>query len=65
MVIFANGKEITLAEGETVESLLPKLNYPANSAVWINDVQLWYRDYPQRVLKDNDKVQIIRPIGGG
>ena len=65
MTVYVNDGEYTLDEGCTVNQLLGKLKYGTYAAVWINGDQVLRREYATKVLKEGDKVTVIRPLGGG
>lgn len=58
-----NGDNYPIAAGETVKSLLDKLGIPESdvSLMFINSS----RAYLESELKDNDRVGIFPPVGGG
>jgi len=66
MQILLNGKTETIEQGETIASLLEKLNIPvAGTAVAIGDAIVSRDDHATRVLSEGENVEIIRAIGGG
>ncbi len=66
MAILVNGKVIDEVEGLTVETLLRRLNVPPDfTAVSLNGEVLRKNAYATIQLRDNDKVEIVRPVGGG
>lgn len=66
MSIFVNGKEMRVESGTTVSKLLFDLKVNAKyAAVELNLNILDRSQYDTALLKDNDKVEIILPVGGG
>ena len=66
MAITVNGKVTDEVEGVTVEALLTHLNVPRDfTAVSLNGEVVRKNAYATRQLRDNDKVEIVRPVGGG
>lgn len=65
MDILVNGKIVHVIENITVAKLLSELGYSQSVAVFVNSTQLWLRDYTDHILQKNDRIRIIRPMGGG
>ena len=66
MIITVNGKPIELPEGLTIEDLLVRLAVPRQfTAVALNREIAPKAGYAMAVLHDGDKVEIVRPMGGG
>jgi len=66
MAVMVNGKEIGGIEGLTVEDLLKRLEIALNfTAVSLNGEVIRKNRYASTRLKDRDKVEIVRPVGGG
>lgn len=66
MVVTVNGKPMALLEGLTVDGLLEQLEVRREyTAVALNREVTPKAAYAQTVLKDGDKVEIVRPMGGG
>jgi sulfur carrier protein len=61
-----NGKSATLETGTTVEDLLHALQLdPRGVAVAINHRVVPRSAIPEQGLKEADRVEIIRAVGGG
>ncbi len=66
MNVTVNGKPMELPEGLTIDALLVRLNVQREyTAVALNREVAPKRDYAETVLKEGDKVEIVRPMGGG
>lgn len=65
MNIKVNGKTKEAREGITVNELLKAEGYSNWVGVWVNCNQLLQKEYETHVIKDNDEIRIIRPLGGG
>jgi sulfur carrier protein len=66
MVVTVNGKPIELPEGLTIEDLLVRLAVPRQfTAVALNREITPKASYAAAVLCEGDKVEIVRPMGGG
>ncbi len=66
MKITVNGQTMEVAEGLTLEGLLRNLNVRMEyTAVALNREVVKKSEYSGTKLKDNDRVEIVRPIGGG
>lgn len=65
MNIKINGKDKEVKENITIMELLKSLNYSNWVGVWVNDNQLLQKEYEHYIIKDNDEIRIIRPLGGG
>ena len=64
--ITVNGKPMDVEPGLTVEGLLTLLNVKREyTAVAVNRDVVTKRDYDSLKLSDGDKVEIVRPMGGG
>ena len=64
--ITVNGKPMDVDPGLTVEGLLTLLNVKREyTAVAVNRDVVTKRDYEALKLSDGDKVEIVRPMGGG
>jgi thiamine biosynthesis protein ThiS len=64
--ITVNGKPMDVEPGLTVEGLLTLLNVKREyTAVAVNRDVVTKRDYDALKLSDGDKVEIVRPMGGG
>jgi sulfur carrier protein len=66
MTITVNGKPMELPDGLTIEALLTHLNVRREyTAVALNREVTPKHRYAQSVLRDGDKIEIVRPMGGG
>ncbi|MBC7196669.1 MAG: sulfur carrier protein ThiS [Deferribacterales bacterium] len=66
MKVKINGKEKQLDDGLTVKQLLKQLNIPFETVVVeLNGDIIYKEEYEKVILKDNDKVEIVRFVGGG
>ncbi len=66
MTISVNGKPIDVEPGLTVEALLALLNVKREfTAVAVNREVTRKSDYAAVKLSEGDKVEIVRPMGGG
>jgi sulfur carrier protein len=66
MNVIVNGKRMSLPDGLTVERLLDSLAVrPEYTAVAVNREVTPKQAYPDTVLRDGDRVEIVRPMGGG
>ena len=66
MKIVVNGKDLEVADGLNVEGLLVHLNVKRQyMAVPVNREVTPKSAYEATVLRDGDRVEIVRPMGGG
>jgi sulfur carrier protein len=66
MTVSVNGKPMELPEGLSVDGLLSLLNVRREfTAVALNREVTPKHRYAESVLHDGDKVEIVRPMGGG
>ena len=66
MNVTVNGKPMELPEGLTIDALLARLKVQREyTAVALNREVASKTRYADTVLKDGDKVEIVRPMGGG
>ncbi len=66
MVVSVNGKMMDLPEGTSVNGLLDHLKVKREyTAVAINREITPKAQYADTRLKDGDKVEVVRPMGGG
>ena len=64
--ITVNGKPMDVEPGLTVEGLLTLLNVKREyTAVAVNRDVVTKSDYDTLKLSDGDRVEIVRPMGGG
>jgi sulfur carrier protein len=66
MKIVVNGKDLEVVDGMNVEGLLVQLNVKRQyMAVAVNREVTPKSAYEATVLRDGDRVEIVRPMGGG
>jgi len=66
MNVLVNGKPMELAAGTTVEALLALLKVPRQfTAVAVNRDITPKSEYASVQLGEGDRVEIVRPMGGG
>ena len=66
MVVSVNGKPVELPEGTSVDGLLEHLKVRREyTAVALNREITPKSSYADTYLKDGDKVEVVRPMGGG
>ena len=66
MKIIVNGKAMDVADGLTLEGLLGQLNIRREyTAVALNREVARKAQYAETVLREGDRVEIVRPMGGG
>jgi len=66
MVVSVNGKMVDLPEGMSVDGLLDHLKVKREyTAVAVNREITPKAQYADTRLKDGDKVEVVRPMGGG
>ncbi len=66
MRVLVNGEPMELSEGLSVEALLAHLKVKREyTAVALNREITPKTQYADTRLKDGDKVEIVRPMGGG
>ena len=66
MDLIVNGKPMDLPDGLTVEGLLARLGVPQQfTAVALNREVTPRSRYAEIVLRPGDRVEIVRPMGGG
>ena len=66
MNITVNGQAMEAAEGLTLEEFLRSMNVRLEyTAVALNREVVKKSEYGETKLKENDRVEIVHPIGGG
>ena len=66
MRVMVNGEAMEVPEGVSVDGLLDHLNVKREyTAVALNREITPKAQYADTRLKDGDKVEIVRPMGGG
>jgi sulfur carrier protein len=64
--IILNGKEIKINKILSVQQLLIKENLDKKMlAVAINGSIIERQDYKQTIIEEEDRIEIVRPVGGG
>ncbi|HMB34285.1 MAG TPA: sulfur carrier protein ThiS [Methylomirabilota bacterium] len=66
MVVSVNGNEVELPDGLSIDGLLDHLKVKREyTAVAINREITPKTQYAETRLKSGDKIEIVRPMGGG
>ena len=66
MIINVNNKKEEIPENSTVMDLLESKNLKNRKvSVWVNGKQLLIKEYENYNLKNNDKIKILKIVGGG
>ena len=66
MTVTVNGKSMELPAGLTIDGLLAHLQVRREfTAVALNREVAQRSRYAETLLRDGDKVEIVRPMGGG
>ncbi|HXH84494.1 MAG TPA: sulfur carrier protein ThiS [Candidatus Tectomicrobia bacterium] len=66
MTITVNGQAMEVAEGLSIEALLAQLGVPREyTAVAVNREVTPRSAYAAHALRAGDRVEIVRPMGGG
>lgn len=66
MRVTVNGQPMEIADGLTVDGLLDQLRIRRDyTAVALNREVLARTAYGDTALREGDKVEIVRPMGGG
>ena len=66
MKITVNGRQMEVADGLSVEALLAHLAVKREyTAVAVNREITPKAQYAETRLKDGDKIEVVRPMGGG
>ncbi|WP_202709065.1 sulfur carrier protein ThiS [Sporosalibacterium faouarense] len=64
--MIVNGKEMTFEENSNVIDLLNKLNLDEEKVVVEINMEIISKEvYSERILNDDDKIEIVGFIGGG
>lgn len=64
--VIVNGEEREIAEGLTLNRLLEELELaPERIAVELNRKVIRRADWPQTVLREGDRIEIVHFVGGG
>ena len=66
MTIMVNGEPMELPEGLTVDGLLEQLKVRREYTAVALNREVWPKSrYADTVLKEGDRLEIVRPMGGG
>lgn len=66
MRIFINGEQADTKGGKTVEELVERYQVPPQSVlIEHNGIALHRREWSQRPLSEDDRIEIIRVVAGG
>lgn len=65
MIILLNDSPVEVSEGTTIENLVASLGYLGSVAVFVNDKQLLMSQYKGFIVSEDDRIFIIKPLGGG
>ena len=66
MQVTVNGKPMELRDGLTIDGLLEQLAVKRQfTAVALNREVTPKSDYAVTVLREGDRIEIVRPMGGG
>ncbi|OLC16600.1 MAG: thiamine biosynthesis protein ThiS [Candidatus Rokubacteria bacterium 13_1_40CM_69_27] len=66
MTIMVNGRPMDVTDGVSVEALLAQLGVKREyTAVALNREVMPKSRYAETILKQGDRVEIVRPMGGG
>jgi len=64
--VFLNGKNKTIGEKTNLNLLLEELSIESNKvAIEINGVVVSKNDYEKKIIRKNDKIEIVHFIGDG
>ena len=66
MTVHLNGETVDAREARTVEELVLRFDLPP-SAIFIehNGVALHRREWPERQVRNGDRIEFIRVVAGG
>ena len=66
MTITVNGEPMELPEGLTIDGLLEQLKVRREYTAVALNREVWPKSrYTDTALKEGDRVEIVRPMGGG
>ncbi len=65
MKITVNGTEMALAEEVVIAKLLERMEIQGRFAVEVNETIVPRSRFSSHVLRDNDRIEIVRAVGGG
>jgi len=66
MKVFLNGKKVNVGNNLTAEQLLVCIGYQDKRiALEINEQIIPKSEYSNKIIVQNDKIEIIKAVGGG
>ncbi len=66
MIVFVNGKKLVIEDSVTAENLIIQLNYQDQRiALEVNEAIISKSKHAEFELNANDKIEIIKAVGGG
>lgn len=65
MQVILNGDPLTLDRSCTISDLLNRLKLTGRLAVEVNEQIVPRSEFEHHTLKDGDRIEIVRAIGGG
>ncbi len=66
MIVFVNGKKLVIEDSVTAENLIIQLNYQDQRiALEVNEAIISKSKHSEFELNANDKIEIIKAVGGG
>jgi len=66
MIVNVNNKKEEIPENSTVMDLLESKNLKNRKvSLWVNGKHLLIKEYEVYKLKNNDKIKILKIVGGG
>jgi thiamine biosynthesis protein ThiS len=65
MKVYVNDKEKEISDGTTIENIIKDMALNKWVSVWVNGTQLLQGDYSTFIVKENDKIKVIRVLAGG
>ena len=66
MTVTANGSEVALAEPRSLTRFLEDLNLPPRSVVVeLNGEAVAPSEFPERMVRSGDRLEIVRIVAGG
>lgn len=66
MIIQVNGKSLEVIEPLTIVDLIKQLDYQNQRiAIEINEAIIPKSNHAEFMISDNDKIEIIKAVGGG
>ncbi len=66
MIIYVNGIELEVEDSATAEDLIIQLNYQDQRiALEVNEAIIPKSNHAEFSLNENDRIEIIKAVGGG